>query len=76
MSAAAVDLYPDKVKCPACLGRDDAFCWNCWGYGEVVAGSDDATCVHDYQHHETVGRCLNTYRCSKCGKDRTVDSSG
>ena len=74
--SAAEPVVSEKVTCPACMGLDDAFCWNCWGWGTVAAGSADAACVHKYQHHATVGRCLNSYRCTKCGHETTVDSSG
>lgn len=32
-------------------------------------------CVHEMEQHSNDGRCLNTYRCSKCGYMRQVDSS-
>lgn len=50
-----------------------ASCDQCAGWGHVPA--EDAACVHDFKHHRNVGNCLNEYRCSKCGKTWTVDSS-
>lgn len=52
-----------------------ANCSNCNGWGYVVPGSLDATCIHDYQFHRNEGNCLNSYRCSRCKKTVTYDSS-
>lgn len=50
-------------------------CNNCNGWGYVNPNSRDATCIHDYKFLRNVGNCLNTYKCGKCGKEVTYDSS-
>lgn len=32
-------------------------------------------CEHDMQHVANLGRCLNSYKCSKCDFRETIDSS-
>jgi hypothetical protein len=81
---------PIAVECPKCNGhggwilRRDAYgpgrhfrasCDNCWGWGYVKPGSKDANCLHEYQTDRNVGRCLNVWKCRKCGAEREVDSS-
>jgi hypothetical protein len=72
----------------ACIVTEDAYgvgqhfkyaCSQCGGMsacGWVEAGSIDATCVHDFGNGVTVGNCLTTYTCSKCGTKQTIDSGG
>lgn len=50
-----------------------AGCNQCNGWGFV--NKDDASCIHEWGNPINVGKCLNTYTCSKCGKKNTVDSS-
>jgi hypothetical protein len=52
-----------------------ANCDNCGGWGYVVPGSLDASCLHDYKFYRNEGHCLNSYQCSKCKKTVTYDSS-
>lgn len=74
-------------ECPKCKGhggwilRKDAYgagehfmagCADCGGFGYT---HDPVTCVHDWSERETIGRCLHTWTCSKCGAQQTVDSS-
>lgn len=50
-----------------------ASCSHCNGWGYV---REDENCPgHEWKHVRNVGRCLNLYRCEKCGKEREVDSS-
>jgi len=34
-----------------------------------------AVCEHEYEHTRNLGRCYNEYRCTKCKRIKTVDSS-
>lgn len=87
--AAKYPIPPGSVVCPKCSGwgghnlRLNAYgpgrhfkasCDQCIGWGHVPEA--DALCAHDWQDRVSVGNCLSTYTCSKCGKKRTVDSSG
>jgi hypothetical protein len=64
--------------CPACHGDGgrgaQPHCSQCVGWGKVKPGLD-ATCVHEDDRGENIGRCLTLYRCTKCGRRREVDSS-
>lgn len=70
------DGYPPGplVECPKCHA-EEGYCSQCNGWGYVKEGSPDALCVHEVVHHANVGRCLNVYRCTKCGHKYEVDSS-
>lgn len=47
-------------------------CQNCYGRGYV---DQNETCEgHDWQWVRNSGRCLNIYKCAKCGKQTEVDS--
>lgn len=78
-----------NVKCPKCKGYGgwhleinaygpgkhfNASCNNCNGWGWVQPGPD-AECCHDFSISERVGNCLHKWTCSKCGRERVVDSS-
>ena len=86
------------VECPKCRGygmwhlelRDDgnhfdAYCGQCDGWGFVLEGSKDASCVHVYEeigqdvarylgvpHY---GSCYHVVKCVNCGAIRSYDSS-
>lgn len=32
-------------------------------------------CDHDFEHIRNEGRCLNRYKCKKCGHENLIDSS-
>ena len=74
-------------ECPKCHGhggwilRKDAYgvgkhfmasCADCGGWGYT---SEPATCVHDWSDIKSIGHCLHTWTCSKCGAQQIVDSS-
>lgn len=50
-----------------------AHCGQCNGWGWT--SPDNAKCLHEMKHHRNTGRCLNEYKCSKCGKIEEIDSS-
>lgn len=89
------------VKCPVCKGHGgwnikldaygkgkhfQAFCTQCTGWGWVIKGSKDETCIHETEeisHKEaqklgvqTWGMFCHVYRCKKCGQTAAYDSSG
>ena len=81
------EAYDLKCECPKCRGhggwilRKDAYgkgrhfmacCDVCNGWGYTHAPE---TCIHEWDRGVNVGRCLNTYTCTKCGKKQTIDSS-
>ncbi len=68
------DLDPSYVSCPVC-NRSTAGCPHCHFSGSVKAGSTDATCVHDWKNLGSVGKCLTSFQCIKCGTIHTIDSS-
>lgn len=50
-----------------------AHCGQCNGYGWT--SQENAKCLHEMVHHRNTGRCLNEYKCIKCGKIEEIDSS-
>lgn len=50
-----------------------ANCSQCNGWGFVAP--DNTACIHKWVQNRNVGRCLNEYKCSGCGKISVVDSS-
>lgn len=90
-----------RVECPRCHGHGkfnlelDAYgkgrhfqsmCGQCNGWGSVVKGSLDETCIHERReveqsecrkrgivHH---GMCWHVNECKKCGQLSAYDSSG
>lgn len=53
-----------------------ASCSQCSGWG-FVSHQRDVDCVHEpVQTAHDGNRCLTNYRCSKCGYEYQVDSSG
>lgn len=44
---------------------------NGWGWLKPTACDDN----HEWVHKRKVGRCCDDYECSKCGAERTIDSS-
>ena len=65
--------YPDTPEGRHERAHFRAGCSHCNGWGWVE--EKDATHIHDMQHVAELGRCLNRYRCSICGKLEDVDSS-
>lgn len=81
---------PERLAlCPACKGHGgwnltlnaygqgkhfQCHCSNCLGYGYVIAGSKDETCIHEWEER-SLGRCLHEWTCKKCGQKRVVDTS-
>ncbi len=61
--------------CPKCQGKS-AGCMQCNGFGTVTG--IDATCVHDYVRFYPNGYKMHeeSFKCSKCGRTKTYDSSG
>jgi hypothetical protein len=53
-----------------------AFCFQCHGWGWVQPGLD-ADCLHEFKEiaPDQPWRCWHTYKCEKCGKTKSVDSS-
>jgi hypothetical protein len=47
-------------------------CSNCYGWGFVHENQD---CVHDWEYHKSLGKCLHQYKCIHCDKIDLVDSS-
>jgi hypothetical protein len=64
---------PDTPESRHLYANFRSSCDQCNGWGYVLA--DDAQCIHEFVRHRNVGRCLNEYRCPKCGRTMTVDSS-
>lgn len=50
-----------------------ASCSQCNGWGWTTA--ENAKCIHSMKHFKNTGRCLNQYKCEKCGKIEEIDSS-
>lgn len=82
------DFLTDPVPCPKCqqfgnyILRLNAYgpnrhfmgsCDQCSGWGWV--SREDAKCIHKWRLSKNIGRCLNLYKCEKCGDTREVDSS-
>ncbi len=82
------DVPNKRYICPVCKGHGhwnlelDAYgkgqhfraaCFQCNGWGWV--DEKDKDCVHEFKEIALVGRCLHKMQCSKCGQERTVDSS-
>lgn len=56
-----------------------AFCSQCSGYGWVRRGSANETCVHkwrDITPSPAPYSCWHLEKCTGCGQEREVDSSG
>lgn len=53
-------------------------CGQCNGWGYVVKGSHDETCIHDWvvdRDYKPQFRCMHGVVCSKCGDKAEYDSS-
>jgi hypothetical protein len=79
----------NPVPCPQCQGhtvcivRENAYgigkhfrhaCMNCGGMAPIGYVEADKACLHDFSIGRTVGNCLTSYTCSKCGEVQTIDS--
>ena len=66
-------------ECPVCHGYGGWYvrehlsmsCSQCNGHGYVY---EKNPCIHKWVHVRETGRCLNLYKCEKCGAFDEVDS--
>lgn len=76
-----VGAHGEHKLCPVCDGHGGWWfserktlwcgCSQCHYSGWVRAG---ATCIHEWNAGNIIGRCLRSYTCIKCGERCEVDS--
>jgi hypothetical protein len=50
------------------LGATKMHCGQCNGWGWVLKGSNDETCIHEWKHERLAMRCMHRKTCIHCAK--------